>query len=629
MTIPGFFTPASCPPWAVAVINHLVQSTAVVVIACLLTLLLRSKAARVRYAIWMVASIKFLVPFALLGSIGAHWAAANPSSPARASFFVFVEEISQPVRAAQPIAALPSRVAGATAPSSHSVPLVPIIAALWLAGFLAMLVIWIARWRRAALIAASSQPVTSGREFDALRRIEKSAGITSPIRLAFSPGETEPGVFGIFRPILLWPRGLSERLSDAQIQAIVSHEVEHVCRRDNVSASLHALTHSIFWFHPLLRWMSAKLNEERERACDESVLERDARPETYAESILKVCEFCLEPPNPCIAGVSGADLKERILHIMTRQPGIALNLWQKTALAATVALMLAAPIGIGVVHGQAAAPPTSAPSSKAVDLPKYEVASIKPYKADDFRVRIMLTPDGISFHGVPARMMLQQAFGVEDDRILGEPAWIKSNRYDVEAKVAPEDAPRLKDLKVEQRNAMMLQLLVDRFNLKYHHEQRELPMYAMVVAKGGLKMKPTQADPPGTTAPDNDGPPPSAGSRPPMGKHMLMMNPGHLESTGASTDMLSHIFSRQLQRTVVDKTGLSGEYDFTLDYTPDNMPMPPHGGPDGGPKPEGPADQGGPSLFTAVEEQLGLKLEATKGIVDVIVIDHIDPPTEN
>lgn len=629
MTIPGSFTPAYCPAWAVAVINHLVQSTAVVLIAWLLTMLLRSNAARVRYSIWMVASVKFLVPFALLSSIGAHWAPPNPSSPARTSFYVFVEEISQPVRAAQSIAAFPGPTERATAPSGHSVPLVPIIAAIWLAGFLAMLVIWIARWRRAALIAASSQPVASGREFDALRLIEKSAGITTPILLAFSPGETEPGVFGILRPILLWPRGLSERLSDAQIEAIISHEVEHVCRHDNLSATVHALIESIFWFHPLVRWMSARLNEERERACDESVLERNARPETYAESILKVCEFCLEPPNPCISGVSGADLKDRILHIMARRSGTALSFWRKTVLASTAALVLTAPIGIGLVHGQAAAPRAAAPSPKAADLPRYDVASIKPYKADDSRFRIMMTPDGVSYHGVSARIMLQQAFGVEDDRILGEPAWIKTNRYDVEAKVAPEDAPRLKDLKAEQRNAMMLQLLVDRFNLKYHHEQRELPMYAMVVAKGGLKMKPTQADPPGTSAPDNNGPPSGDGPRPPMGKHMLMMNPGHLESTGASTDMLADIFSRQLQRTVVDKTGLSGEYDFTLNYTPDSMPMPPHGGADGGAKPESPVDQGGPSLFTAVEEQLGLKLEATKGMVDVIVIDHIDLPTEN
>ena len=114
-----------------------------------------------------------------------------------------------------------------------------------------------------------------------------------------------------------------------------------------------------------------------------------------------------------------------------------------------------------------------------------------------------------------------------------------------------------------------------------------------------------------------------------MSKHMLMINPGHLESTGASTEMLAHILSRQLGRTVVDKTGLNGEYDFALDYVPENAPIsiiP--GAPEGGPKPEVP-EQGGPSLFTAVEEQLGLKLEATKATVDVIVIDHIGQPSEN
>jgi uncharacterized protein (TIGR03435 family) len=148
-------------------------------------------------------------------------------------------------------------------------------------------------------------------------------------------------------------------------------------------------------------------------------------------------------------------------------------------------------------------------------------------------------------------------------------------------------------------------------------------MYALVVAKGGVKMKPAKDDPDAAGA---EGPPPGEAMRPRTGRRMMTMNPGHLESTGTSIDMLTHVLSRQLGRTVVDKTGLTGEFDFALDYTPDNLPMPPpHGATDG----EAPPNQGGPSIFTAVEEQLGLKLEATKGMVDVIVIDHIDLPTEN
>jgi bla regulator protein BlaR1 len=507
--------------------------------------------------------------------------------------------------------------------------------AVWICGFLAMLVMWIMRWRRAARMVQRARAVAGGREFDALRLAERNAEITGPIPLLLSPSEVEPGIFGVMRPVLLWPAGLSERLDDGQIEAIMSHEVEHVCRRDNLSAAIHALVEALFWFHPLVRWMSTKLNEERERACDESVLERNTRPEAYADSILKVCAFCLEPPSPCISGVSGADLKERILRIMATPSRTTLNSWRKVVLASAAILTLAMPIGIGVVHGQGATTETNnsgqTPTRNA-DLPKYDVASIKPYKAGDGGVRIMVTPDGVSLQGVPMRLLLPQAFGVEEDRIVGEPAWVKSNRYDIEAKVEPENAPKLKDLKVEQRNAMMLQLLVDRFNLKYHYEKRELPMYSLVVAKDGLKMKPTKAeeDAPGADAPrPGDAPGPRDGDPPRPGRRMLTMNPGHLESTGTSIDMLAHVLSRQLGRTVVDKTGLTGEYDFALDYTPDNMPMPPHGAPEGGPKPEMQPNQGGPSIFTAVEEQLGLKLEATKGMVDVIVIDHIDLPTEN
>jgi bla regulator protein blaR1 len=633
MTIPGFFTPAWCPSWTAALINHLWQSTAVVLVAWLLTLLLRANPARVRYAIWMIASIKFLVPFALLSSLGALWARPNPSPQTVPSLYVVVEEMSQPFHETQAHGPLAIVVNSHT----HSIQLTStLFAAAWLSGFLAMVIVWTARWRRAAGMVRSAEPISSGRELDALRLVERKIGIKKPILLVRAPGETEPGVFGVRQPVLLWPLGLSGRLDDAQIEAIMSHEVEHVCRRDNLSAAIHALIEAIFWFHPLVRWMSTKLTEERERACDERVIERNARPETYAESILKVCEFCLEPLSPCISGVSGADLKERILHIMSKQYGAALSFWRKAILALAATMVLAAPVGIGMLHGQSTGSTgagAAQSSGNPADLPKYDVSSIKPYKAGDGRVNMMLSPDGVSLHGVPMRMLLPEAFGVEEDRILGEPAWAKSNRYDIEAKVAPEDAPKLKDLKVDQRNAMMLQLLVDRFNLKYHHEKRELPMYALVVAKDGLKMKPTKPDPdPDPSEKDaqiGGAPKAGDGQQSPMGRHMLMMHPGHLESTGTSTEMLAHLLSRQLSRTVVDKTGLSGEYDFTLDYTPDNMPMPPHGASEGGPKPEMQVDPGGPSIFTAVEEQLGLKLEATKGMVDVIVIDHIDLPTEN
>lgn len=606
--------------WGSALFNHLWQSTAVAILAWLLTIALRNNSARVRYSVWLFASIKFLVPFKLLTSIGSRWAkpAINTSPP----FLVFVEEFSRPFQQTQ----LPAPSVSASTVSSHSsLSIWTLIAIVWLCGCIVLFARWASDWRRARALVSAAPPSAEGREFDALRRALRRANIRTQIALRLSHNEIEPGVFGILRPTLLWPAELSDRLDEAQIESIMAHEVEHIGRRDNLTCAIHAVVETFFWFHPLVRWMSKKMTEERERACDEKVMQLHMRPEAYAESILKVCGFCLEPPAACISGVSGADLKERILRIVTRRRGVELSIGRKLVLSAAALLTLALPVGLGMLHGQTAAPSTQDSVANA-GFPKYDVASIKPYKADDGRMLMRFTPDGVSLQGMPLREVVQQAFGIEQDRIIGEPAWAQSNRYDIEAKVEPENAAKLKDLKFEQRSAMMLQLLVDRFHLQYHHEKRELPMYALVVAKSGLKMKATSPDqqPPPPDAP-KPGDPPQAK----MSKHMLMMNPGHLESTGTNTEMLAHILSRQLGRTVVDKTGLTGEYGFALDYTPENMPMPIAGAPEGGSNPEMSADQGKPSLFTALEEQMGLKLESSKSSVDVIVIDHIDLPTEN
>ena len=211
----GFFTPAGPRPGPPHLINHLWQSTAVVLVAWLLTLSLRPNPARVRYAIWMIASIKFLFPFALLTSLGAHWATLEPHTPSR-PFALYDRRRDQP--------AIPTRprcrheCCGGHLPTN--LPTSFLCCSPWFgfADFLAMLVIWIARWRRAAAMARSARAVADGREFDALRRAERNAEIRKPIPLVFSPSEVEPGIFGVMRPVLLWPIGLSERLDDARLQ---------------------------------------------------------------------------------------------------------------------------------------------------------------------------------------------------------------------------------------------------------------------------------------------------------------------------------------------------------------------------------------------------------------------------
>jgi uncharacterized protein (TIGR03435 family) len=160
---------------------------------------------------------------------------------------------------------------------------------------------------------------------------------------------------------------------------------------------------------------------------------------------------------------------------------------------------------------------------------------------------------------------------------------------------------RVEPLTFEQRRTMFQQILADRFKLVAHHETRELPIYQLTIGKNGSKLKESAPDDPASTKPSRKG---------------IMFGPGRgkVTATGGSLSMFITALSRQLGRIIVDKTGLTGRYDFTLEWTPDDA---------------APSDQSGPGIFTAIQEQLGLKLEPTKGPVDVIVIDHIEKPSAN
>ena len=119
----------------------------------------------------------------------------------------------------------------------------------------------------------------AGREIEALRRLECSTGVRRPVPLLQTSAALEPGIFGIFRPVLLWPEGISEHLSDEHLEAILAHELRHVHYRDNLAAAAQSLVEAIFWFHPLVWWIGAQMVRERERGCDEEVLAMGSRPE--------------------------------------------------------------------------------------------------------------------------------------------------------------------------------------------------------------------------------------------------------------------------------------------------------------------------------------------------------------
>src|SRR5206468_6567516 len=132
-----------------------------------------------------------------------------------------------------------------------------------------------------------------------------------------SPGLLEPGIVGVFHPVLLLPAGIAQRLTAQQLDAVFAHELCHVRRRDNLSSAIHMIAEALFWFHPLVWWIGARLVEERERACDEAVLRQGNDPHHYAEAILQVCRSYVEWPMPLVSGVTGSNIAARLKTIVS------------------------------------------------------------------------------------------------------------------------------------------------------------------------------------------------------------------------------------------------------------------------------------------------------------------------
>lgn len=260
-----------------------------------------------------------------------------------------------------------------------------------------------------------------------------------------------------------------------------------------------------------------------------------------------------------------------------------------------------APPGAVAQAAPAAAQPEAA-------LPVFEVASIRPSPSDVQQAMLFFNPNGITITGFPLGKIVLEGFHVQEDQLVGMPGWAKSARFDIEAKVPAEDAPRLKGLKIEQRGAMIVRLLEDRFNLKYHRETRELGIYSLVVARGGPRL---QAAPSAS----------ADGAR--RSTYSMFKGPGELESVGTGMPVLARQLSQTVGHIVVDKTGLTGSYDYTLRWTPEDTAHAQEA------SASAETAGSGASLYTALEEQLGLKLESNKGPAEVIVIDRLDMPSAN
>jgi bla regulator protein BlaR1 len=610
--------------------DHLWQSTLFAAVAGLLTLALRKNHARARYWLWMAASIKFLIPFSWLVAAGSRLSWLRTPDSASAVLYTTIEEVSQPF--GQSVAAVASVAPKAAWSVGQWLPL--ILAGVWFCGFVAVIFAWCVRWWKISSDVRSAVRLSEGREVEALRRAEQVTGLRKRVEMLLSRATLEPGIFGMTRPALVWPEGISERLEAPHLEAIMAHELLHVRGRDNLAALVHMLVEAIFWFYPLVWWVGTRLIDERERACDEEVLELGSERQVYAESILKVCEFCVGSPLACVSGVTGADLKKRMVHIMSEQVARKLDFGRKLLLGAVAALAITAPILFGLVH----ATPTRAQSQDQVvssSLPENSV-SIKPSATQTqtpaqpgvksrVAARMMFGPDGFVAGNVTMRALIQEAFGVQSNQIVGGPEWLDTELYDAQigVKQTDEEKADVQNDKVPNtptfrhdpgwKMPMIRQMLHDalssRTKLVVHDESRDLPNYVLTVAELGSKLQPVTTYSTDKVVPDHQGANISfrqtQGLMMHVGEDQVMDAAGH----GVSMQQLATLLSRELGTTVVDKTGLAGNYAFDLHWSG--------------------AKDDVANLISAVQEQLGLKLESQTSPTEVLVIDHIEKPAEN
>jgi bla regulator protein blaR1 len=331
-----------------SIADHLWQSTLFALAAGLLTLTLRKNGANCRYWVWFAASLKFLLPFSLLAGIGGNLTWSPSAAGPQGWLYPLFIEISQPFT--RLIVPRGSGILAAIVTSREISSVPTLLAAVWLCGFGMVLSTWFSSWRRISAAMREAVPLHEGREVQALRRIERIAGICRPIAMARSAGCLEPGIFGILAPVLLWPEGISAQFEDAHLEAVLTHEVWHVRRRDNLAAALHMIVEAACWFHPLVWWLGTRLVYERERACDEKVLELGSERRIYAEGILRTCEFCTRLPLACQSGVTGADLEKRIVGIMTRDVSHRPGSGRKLLLGTAGLAVITVPIVLGSLN---------------------------------------------------------------------------------------------------------------------------------------------------------------------------------------------------------------------------------------------------------------------------------------
>lgn len=451
-----------------------------------------------------------------------------------------------------------------------------------------------------------------------------------------------PVTWGVMRPIILIPAGF-ENLPPESRDAVIRHELAHIQAHDFLMRGLAEIARALIWFQPLMWIVRRQLREEQELACDNRVLAAGGKPSAYAKLLM---DWHGQRGMDSLIAVGIAQqscLKRRLYALLDpdlrRDTVAGAGVVGALSLALAGTLPLAAispteaiPVPTAVAQAQSAAAQSTAPSAR----PRFEVVSIKPCEPG-------VTSGYVGFDegSAPGRLridcdvladanhtgLIQAAYNryasgqLTSIRVIpieGGPTWIHSERYEINAR-ADGNPSRLM-----MEGPMMQTLLEDRFKLKLHRETRQGAVYELALGKGSPKLKPLQA---GSCVPVVIG-----GPLPVLAEHQRLCSSmvnrrGSVDIAGGTLSMLADSLGKVLGRPVIDKTGITGYFEIHLAFTPDDSAAAQSATADSATPPSGVPDN--PGIFQAIQEQLGLRLVSARGPVDVLVIDHIERPSEN
>jgi uncharacterized protein (TIGR03435 family) len=396
--------------------------------------------------------------------------------------------------------------------------------------------------------------------------------VSQPVRLLTSAVVQVPTVVGCLRPVILMPIGALAGLPTEHIEALLAHELAHIRRHDYLVNILQSIAEALLFYHPAIWWISNQLRNERELCCDDAAVAISSDALTYVRALAGL-ESCRPAHFQPALAANGGSLRGRIARLLG-QPTRSASPLPGQGSVITGTLIITAACGL---FAQAT------PTRKS-----FETVSIKPNNLSGGEVHEHNSAGRLNAR-MSARHLIQQAFGIKDFQILGGPSWLGNSNYDF---TATTTAPiELNDRTIQP---YLQSLLADRFQFKYHRETKESPVYLLVAAKTGTKLtKHIGAD--GTGMDENGG------------KDKVTMSATKLTMPG-----LASWLAREMDRPVIDNTAIDGEFDLKLEWSPEQI-----------------SETSGPSIYTALQEQLGLRVESGKGPVEMIVIDSIEKPSEN